>query len=89
MELAKDMGMNVEKRPIKVEELSGFDEVGACGTAAVISPVKKIVDRETGKVYEFCKDGKAGPISTKLYNKLLGIQTGEEKDKFGWNYIVE
>ncbi len=89
MDLAKDMGMTVEKRQITVEELASFDEVGACGTAAVISPVKKIVDRETGMIYEYCKDGKAGPVSQKLYDKLLGIQTGEVQDKFGWNYIVE
>lgn len=89
MQLAKDMGMTVEKRPVEVDELASFDEVGACGTAAVISPVKKIVDRETGKVYEYCKDGKAGPISTKLYHKLLGIQTGEEADKYGWNFIID
>jgi len=89
IDLAKEMGMNIEKRHVPVEELANFDEVGACGTAAVISPIKKIVDRQTGKVYEYCKDGKVGPVSQKLYDRLLGIQTGEEKDKFGWNYIVE
>jgi branched-chain amino acid aminotransferase len=89
MDIAKDMGMTVEKRQITVEELSDFEEVGACGTAAVISPIKKIVDRETGKVYEYCKDGKAGPVSTKLYNSLLGIQTGEKKDIFNWNLILD
>ena len=87
--LAEDMDMKVEKRPVAVEELESFDEVGACGTAAVISPIKKIVDRETGKVYEYCKDGKAGPISTKLYNTLKGIQEGEIEDKHRWNMIIE
>ncbi len=89
VELAKDMGMDVERRPIPVEELDKFEEVGACGTAAIISPIKKIVDRETGKVYEYCKDGKAGPVSTKLYKRLQAIQHGEEPDKFEWNFIVE
>jgi len=84
MQLAKDMGMEVERRAVAVEELEGFDEVGACGTAAIISPIKKIVDRETGKVYEFCKDGKAGPVSEKLYRKLQAIQYGEEPDTYGW-----
>lgn len=88
-ELAKDMGMTVERRKISIEELSDFDEAGACGTAAVITPIKKIVDRETGKTWEYCKDSKAGPISTKLYNKLQGIQMGDEPDKFGWNYIIQ
>lgn len=87
--LAEDMGMKVEQRRVSVDELSEFDEVGACGTAAVISPLKKIQDRDTGKVYEYCKDGLAGPISTKLYNRLRAIQYGEEPDKFGWTYIIK
>ncbi|MFH0866792.1 MAG: branched-chain amino acid aminotransferase [Bacteroidota bacterium] len=88
-ELAKDMGMEVECRRVPLEELSEFDEVGACGTAAVITPIKKIVDRDTGMTFEFCKDAKAGPVSTKLYQRLQGIQYGEVEDKFGWNYIIE
>lgn len=86
--LAEEIGLIVERRHVEVEELSEFDEVGACGTAAVITPIKKIFDRDRNKVYEFCKDGKAGPISTKLYNKLRAIQEGEEEDKFGWNTII-
>ncbi|TVQ93983.1 MAG: branched-chain amino acid aminotransferase [Bacteroidetes bacterium] len=84
MQLARDMGMEVERRAVAVEELAEFEEVGACGTAAIISPIKKIVDRETGQVYEFCKDGKAGPVSEKLYRKLQAIQYGEEPDTYGW-----
>lgn len=87
-EIARDMGLIVEKRSVSVEELSTFDEVGACGTAAVITPIKKIVDRETGISYDFCKDGKAGPISTELYKRLRGIQEGEIEDKFGWNTVL-
>ncbi len=87
--LAEDMGMKVEQRRVRVEELEEFEEVGACGTAAVISPIKTITDRESGKVYEYCKDGKAGPVSTKLYNRLRAIQYGEEPDKFGWNHIIK
>jgi branched-chain amino acid aminotransferase len=86
--LAEEIGLIVERRHVEVKELSEFDEVGACGTAAVITPIKKIFDRDRNKVYEFCKDGKAGPISTKLYNKLRAIQEGEEEDKFGWNTII-
>jgi branched-chain amino acid aminotransferase len=89
MTLAEDMGMVVEQRHVPVEELKEFDEVGACGTAAVISPIKLIQDRETGEVYNYCKDGNVGPVSTKLYNKLRAIQYGEEVDKFGWVTIVE
>ncbi len=87
--LAEDMGMTVEARHIPVEELSEFTEAGACGTAAVISPIGTIVDRNTGKMYEYCKEGQAGPVSTKLYNRLRAIQYGEEADKFNWITIVE
>jgi branched-chain amino acid aminotransferase len=88
-EIAKDLGMEVDCRKVPVEELADFDEVGACGTAAVITPIKKILDRDSDKVYEYCKDGKAGPVSTKLYKRLQGIQLGEVEDKFGWNLIIE
>lgn len=87
--IAKDMGMTVERRNIPVEELETFEEVGACGTAAIISPIGKIVDRDSKKVYEYCKDGAAGPISTKLYITLRAIQEGMEKDKYGWNYVID
>ncbi|MCX6258824.1 MAG: branched-chain amino acid aminotransferase [Bacteroidia bacterium] len=89
MVLAEDMGMKVERRPVEVTELDSFEEAGACGTAAVISPIKKVVDWQVNKVYEFCKDGKPGPVSVKLYNKLTGIQLGTEPDKWGWTEIVE
>lgn len=88
-QLAADMGMKVDLRHIAVEDLANFDEVGFCGTAAVISPLKKIVDRDSGKVYEYCKDGKAGPVSTKLYEKLRGIQLGDEPDTHSWVSIIE
>lgn len=87
--LAAELGMTVERRQIPVEELSEFDEVGACGTAAVISPIKKIFDRDNGKVYEYCKDGKAGPVSVKLYERLRAIQYGDESDTHKWVTIVE
>jgi branched-chain amino acid aminotransferase len=89
MQIAKDMGMEVERRPVAVEELAGFEEVGACGTAAIISPICSLVDRETGQTYEYCKDGKAGPVSTKLYQKLQGIQYGDEPDTHGWVSILD
>lgn len=86
--LAEDMGMKTERRKIPIEELNTFEEVGACGTAAVISPIKKIVDIHTGKIFEYCKDGKPGPISLKLYQKLQAIQQGDEPDIYGWTDIV-
>jgi len=89
MQLAEDLGLKVERRPVAVEELEGFEEAGACGTAAIISPIGKITIRETGKIFEFAKAGKAGPISTKLFNKLQGIQYGEEPDTHGWVTVLD
>lgn len=88
-QLAGDMGLKVEQRPIPVEELGTFDEVGACGTAAVISPICAIEDRDSHTIYHYCKDGQAGPISTALYKRLQGIQYGEEPDPYGWVEIIE
>lgn len=88
-QLAKDMGLEVEVRPIPEDELETFDEAGACGTAAVISPIRKIDDLENKKSYVIAKDGKPGPISEKLYNHLRAIQVGLEPDIHGWNTIIE
>ncbi len=89
IQLAEDMGMKVERRQIPEEELETFEEAGACGTAAVIAPIEKIDDLETGKSYTFCKDGKPGPVCTKLYHHLRGIQYGDEPDIHNWVTIVD
>jgi len=88
MQLAEDLGMKVERRQIPEEELATFEEAGACGTAAVISPIAKIDDLETKQSFVFSKDGKPGPICTKLYNKLRGIQYGTEPDTHGWTTVI-
>ena len=88
-ELAKYNGLKVERRPVSIDELETFEEVGACGTAAIISPIAEINDIDNNKVYKYCKDGKAGPISTKLYETLLGIQYGEIADPFNWVEILD
>jgi branched-chain amino acid aminotransferase len=89
MQLAEDLGLKVERRQIPEEELSTFEEAGACGTAAVISPISYIDDLDTKQRYTFSADGKPGPISTKLYNKLRGIQYGDEPDVHGWVTIID
>ena len=89
IEIAKSLGMKTERRQVPVEELASFTEAGACGTAAVISPIASIYDPETKKVYEYCKDGNPGPLTMKLYNKLVAIQNGDEPDEFGWLTVVE
>ncbi|MDE6828633.1 MAG: branched-chain amino acid aminotransferase [Alistipes sp.] len=81
-QLASDLGLSVEEREVPVEELSTFEEVGACGTAAVISPVSKIFDMQTNQVYEYGEE--VGPMSMKLFNLLQDIQYGRVEDKHGW-----
>lgn len=83
------MGLTVEERHIPVEELAEVDEAAACGTAAVASPVAEIDDLDKDIKYIIAKDGKPGPVVTALYNKLRGIQLGEEEDIYGWNTIIE
>ena len=90
---AAHLGMEVERRPVAVEELSTFDEVGECGTAVVITPVHKLVDKPTLEseeetVYTY-GDGQCGPKSLKLYHFIKGIQRGEIEDIFNWNVFVD
>jgi branched-chain amino acid aminotransferase len=89
IKLAESFGLKIERRQVPEEELLEFEEAGACGTAAVISPIERIDDIENGKSYVISKDGKPGPVSTKLYNKLRAIQYGDAADEFGWITVVE
>lgn len=88
MVLAEDMGLKVERRLIPVEELETFEEAGACGTAAVISPIGQIDDLENNKSIVFGKPDVPGEWCTKLYNRLRAIQYGDEPDKFGWVKVL-
>ena len=88
-QIAKDMGIEVECRQIPLEELDSIQEAAACGTAAVASPIGEIHDLDLDKKYIISKDGEPGPVVTALYNKLRGIQLGEEEDIHSWNTIVE
>lgn len=87
VQVARDyLGICAEEREVYVEELADFAECGLCGTAAVISPVGKIVDH--GK--EICLPSgmsEMGPVTRKLYETLTGIQMGTIKAPEGW--IVE
>ena len=86
-QLARNLGLEVEERPVPIEELELFDECGACGTAAFISPVTKIVDLQTEKVYSF--GDKIGEYSQKLFDALQDIQYGRAEDPYGWTITVE
>lgn len=88
-QIALDLGMKVECRQIPEDELETFEEAGACGTAAVISPIARIDDLENKKSYVISKDGQPGPVCTKLYNHLRAIQMGEEADKYGWVTVLD
>lgn len=89
MTIAEDLGMTVERRHITVDELATFDEAGACGTAAVISPVSRIDDIDENKSYVFSKDGEAGPVCLKLYNTLRAIQYGDMLDTHAWVTVLD
>jgi branched-chain amino acid aminotransferase len=84
IQLALDLGIKAERRPIKFEEINTFAEVGACGTAGVVTPIKKIV--RGSQTYEF--GDICGPVSKKLYDSLTGIQYGELPDHHHWTRIV-
>jgi branched-chain amino acid aminotransferase len=86
MILAEEMGLKVERRKVRYEELADFEEVGACGTAAVISPIKGVYDADNDKWFKYGKN--AGPWSTRLYNKLRAIQYGDEPDNYGWIEVI-
>ena len=88
VKLAEHLGMKTERRKVEYQELDTFEEVGACGTAAVITPIGKIVDNETEKVYSYCTDGKVGEKTKMLYDNLLAIQCGDKEDVFGWVEII-
>jgi len=82
------LGLKVTQRPVKLTEVEEFAECGLCGTAAVISPVGKVVDH--GK--EICFPSgmeKMGPITQKLYDTLTGIQQGLIEAPKGWIKIIE
>lgn len=88
MYVAKEyLGLETEEREVYLSELKDFAECGLCGTAAVISPVGKIVDH--GK--EICFPSgmeKMGPISQKLYETLTGIQYGRIEAPEGWIRVI-
>lgn len=78
-----DFGLNMEERPVGLDEIDNFAEVGACGTAAVVTPVGWLT--YLGKKYSFYADGKEpGPITTKLYKQLIALQVADIPDKRGW-----
>ena len=82
------LGLKVEERPVRFDEVKDFAECGLCGTAAVISPVGKIVDHGN----EICMPSgmeKMGPVIQKLYDTLTGIQMGHIEAPEGWIHVIK
>ena len=89
MQLAEYLGYTVERRQVPFEELAEFEETAECGTAAVITPIKKIVDPVAGKEFTYGDGVNPGPVCTELFNKYTAIQFGEAEDPFGWTEVVD
>lgn len=86
-QIAEDKGFTVEERPIDVAELPSFEECGACGTGAIITPLGNVFDPATGETIHYCDE--PGPVLLDLYRSLQDIQYGRTEDKYGWCIIVE
>ena len=92
LEILKKEGIKATERLLSLEELTNavengtLEEAWGCGTAAVISPIGLI--EVNGKKYEI-NNGKIGPVSQMLYDKITGIQTGKVKDEFNWTVEVK
>lgn len=76
------LGMEVEERDVLIDKLDEYVEAGACGTAAVISPIGGIEHK--GKLHVFYSETEVGPVTKKLYETLIGIQLGDVKPPEGW-----
>jgi len=92
--IAKDNGMTIEARDIAVEELGTFDEVIACGTAVVVTPIGSLTRLNAGgeeggesATYRFTED--VGETTRALYDKVRSIQNGEVEDVHNWNFKVQ
>ena len=82
------LGLKTEERKVPFSEVKDFAECGLCGTAAVISPVGKIVDHGN----EICFPSgmeKMGPVIQKLYDTLTGIQMGHIEAPEGWIHVIK
>jgi len=89
LHIAKEyLGLKVEEREIDLSEVKDFVECGLCGTAAVISPVGKIVDHGNEIIMANSTQG-MGPITKKLFETLTGMQMGRIEAPKGWIYVVE
>ena len=82
------LGLEVEQREVYLDEVSNFVECGLCGTAAVISPIGKIVDHGREICFASGMD-EMGPVLKQLYDTLTGIQMGRIEAPKGWIHVIE
>ncbi|MEG0774965.1 branched-chain amino acid aminotransferase [Clostridium sp.] len=88
MHVAKEyLGLEVEERDVLIDNIDEFKEAGACGTAAVITPIGGIEYKD--KLHVFHSETEVGPITRKLYDTLCGIQIGEVQAPKGWIVVVK
>lgn len=76
------LGMEAEERDCLIDNIDEFKEAGACGTAAVITPIGGI--SHNGKLHVFYSETEVGPVTRKLYDTLCGIQVGDIEAPEGW-----
>ncbi|NVY96739.1 branched-chain amino acid aminotransferase [Lactobacillus sp. DCY120] len=82
-----ELGMKTEQGDVYINDLDRFKEAGACGTAAVISPIGGL--EHEGKMHVFYSETEVGPVTRKLYDILTGIQFGDRPGPEGWVVPVE
>ncbi|MDI9472267.1 MAG: branched-chain amino acid aminotransferase [Tissierellia bacterium] len=87
LELARHLGMEAIEGDVFIDKLDEYAEAGACGTAAVISPIGSLT--HNGKKHVFFSETEVGPVTKKLYDELTGIQLGDREDPFGWVHVIK
>ena len=88
LHLAKErFGMETQERDVLIDNLDEFAEAGACGTAAVITPIGGIFHK--GKLHVIHSETEVGPVTKKLYETLTGIQYGDIAGPEGWIHLVD
>ncbi len=81
-QIARDLGLKVEVRPIPFEELSTFSEIAACGTAVVVTPVYEI--RRGDRTIKIGAPDQCGPVVQKLFDAVQDVQYGRTPDTHNW-----
>jgi len=81
-QIAADMGFTIERRPVRWDEIGNFSEIGACGTAAVITPLYSLT--RGSETLTFGDPKTPGPVLSSLYAEIQAIQYGTKPDRWGW-----